>query len=386
MKTFEFTTAKSIVNKVGGVRELAKICKSLGISKPLLVSDPGIVSLGLYSGAVESLESEEIPYEFFHEVESDPSVRVVEAAVTCAKNTKIDGVVGLGGGSSMDVAKLVSVLATGNQNIESMYGVDNITTGRLPLIQIPTTAGTGSEVTAVSIVKVSESEKKGIVSPVILPDVAVLDAELTVGLPPHVTAATGIDAMVHAIEAYTSIHKKNPYSDMLARESLKLISQNITAAVDNGKDVGARSGMLYGAMLAGQAFSNSPVAAIHALAYPLGSHYQIPHGLSNSLVLPHVMRFNIDVAYDLYAELAPYIIPGEEGRKGSNIHIAHKLISYIEDLIGSLGLPMTLKSVGVKEDMLPSLAKSCMLQKRILVNNPKHVHESDALAIYQSAY
>lgn len=386
MKTFRFDTAKSIVNKVGGIHDIAQICRQLDISKPLLVSDPGIVSFGLHEAAINSFKRDNLPYAFYSEVESDPSYTVVNAAYEYAKEAQVDGVIGLGGGSSMDVAKLVAVLVKEKQSLDEIYGVDNITSDRLPLIQIPTTAGTGSEVTNVSIITVSEKEKKGVVSPVILPDIALLDAGLTVGLPPHVTAATGIDSMVHAIEAYTSIHKKNPYSDMLAREALKLISQNIGIAVLDGENIEARSAMLYGAMLAGQAFANAPVAAVHALAYPLGSYYHIPHGLSNSLVLPHVMRFNAEVACDLYAELAPCVIQDADALKGSNLEITHRFIDYLVDLTESLGLPTTLKSVDVDEDKLAMLAEAAMLQERLLINNPRQVSEMDALAIYKSAF
>ncbi len=386
MNTFEFNTVKSIVNKVGAIHDLAEICQNLKISRPLLVTDSGIVALGIHEAALDALAQENIPCFLFSGVKADPTFHVVNAACAYAIQEKIDGVIGLGGGSSMDVAKLVSVLALGQQSLDDIYGVDNICSGRLPLIQIPTTAGTGSEVTSVSIVTVNEKEKRGIVSRVMIPDVALLDAELTVGLPSLVTAATGIDAMVHAIEAYTSVHKKNLYSDMLARESLGLMSRNIYAATHDGKNLEARSAMLFGATLAGQAFANAPVAAVHALAYPLGSFYHIPHGLSNSLVLPHVMRFNADVACDLYAELAPCMIQYEKKLAVSDLEITHNLIEYIEHLIGSLGLPTTLESVNVDQNRLSELADASMLQERLLVNNPKNVSVSDALNIYESAY
>jgi alcohol dehydrogenase class IV len=189
----------------------------------------------------------------------------------------------------MDVAKLVALLAHGTEKLDEVYGVGVAKGPRLPLILVPTTAGTGSEVTPISIVTTGEGEKKGVVSPVLLPDIAVLDAELTLGLPAAVTAATGIDAMVHAIEAYTSKRLKNPVSDCLAREALRLLSLNIHEACSDGSNCEARQGMLLGAMLAGLAFANAPVAGVHALAYPVGARFHVPHGLSNSLVLPAVM-------------------------------------------------------------------------------------------------
>ena len=277
---------------------------------------------------------------------------------------------------------MISVLAISEQPLAEMYGIGNIRGKRLPLIQVPTTAGTSSEVTPTSIITTGATTKSGVISKQLLPDMAVLDAQLTVGLPPHVTAATGIDAMVHAIEAYTSKHKKNIYSDMLARQALKLMSSNIVEAVHNGSNLEARSCMLLGAMMAGQSFANSPVAAVHALAYPLGGHYHIPHGLSNSLVLPHVLRFNAEAAGDLYAQLLPCIDPGNSSSPAS----CDGFIARIDQLIDQVELPKTLGDMKVKESDLPMLADDAMLQQRLLVNNPREVSREQALAIYQAAY
>ncbi len=304
------------------------------------------------------------------------------AAAEIAREQRIDGVIGLGGGSSMDVAKLIAVLAASDQPLSEMYGVGNVTGKRLPLLQIPTTAGTGSEVTATAIITTGTTTKTGVISPQLLPEIAVLDAVLTQGLPAHVTAATGIDAMVHAIEAFTSQHKKNLYSDMLAKQALQLMSHHIVEAVTNGSNLTARSNMLLGAMMAGQAFANAPVAAVHALAYPLGGHYHIPHGLSNSLVLPAVLRFNAEAASGLYAELLPCVGGSAVGEKAG----CEQFIAYIHGLIAQLPLQKTLQEMAIPQSDLPMLAKDAMLQQRLLVNNPRPVSEQDALAIYQAAY
>ena len=285
----------------------------------------------------------------------------------------------------MDVAKLVALLAhpDASQQLSDIYGVGLATGPRLPLIQVPTTAGTGSEVTPVAIVTTGATTKAGVVAPSLLPDLAVLDAELTLGLPAPVTAATGVDAMVHAIEAYTSAHKKNPYSDMLAREALRLLGGNLVTAVKEGDNLAAREACLLGAMMAGQAFANAPVAAVHALAYPLGGHFHIPHGLSNSLVLPEVLKFNATVAAPLYAELAPILSdrPFTDANDG-----AQALIAALEALIDAVGLPVRLRDAGVTEESLETLASDAMLQQRLLVNNPRDVSEADALAIYKAVY
>jgi len=326
-----------------------------------------------------------MPLTVFDQVSADPADTIVLDAARQAKEAKADLVIGFGGGSSMDVAKLVALLAhpDASQQLSDIYGVGMATGPRLPLIQVPTTAGTGSEVTPVAIVTTGATTKAGVVAPSLLPDLAVLDATLTLGLPAHVTAATGVDAMVHAIEAYTSAHKKNPYSDMLAREALRLLGGNLVTAVKEGDNLAAREACLLGAMMAGQAFANAPVAAVHALAYPLGGHFHIPHGLSNSLVLPEVLKFNATVAAPLYAELAPILSdrPFTDANDG-----AQALIAALEALIDAVGLPVRLRDAGVTEESLETLASDAMLQQRLLVNNPRDVSEADALAIYKAVY
>ena len=385
MKPFSFSTSRCIINEPGAVKRLAEICHSQNISHPLIVTDQGIVQIGLLQQLEDALTQAQLPYSAYTDVVADPPEAIVETALTQALQAKVDGVIGFGGGSSMDTAKLVALLACSGEQLADIYGVDQAQGQRLPLILIPTTAGTGSEVTAVAIVTTGETTKAGVVAPQLLPDVAVLDAELTLGLPPPITAATGIDAMVHAIEAYTSVHKKNPYSDMLAREALRLLAANISTATHEGDQLEARQAMLFGACLAGQAFANAPVAAVHALAYPLGGHYHIPHGLTNSLVLPHVMRFNASAAAPLYAELAALIVPGQQPPADAST-ASEALVSYLQELIAELQLPARLRELNIEESALPMLARDAMLQQRLLVNNPREVSEQDALAIYQAAY
>ncbi|MGH1487302.1 MAG: iron-containing alcohol dehydrogenase [Cellvibrionaceae bacterium] len=384
MKPFVFNTTKSIINESGALQRIADICREQHISKPLIVTDQGIVKVGLMAKLEEALKKGDMQYSSFDDVIADPPESVVYAALGVLKDGGNDGVIGFGGGSSMDTAKLIALMANTGAKLDDIYGVGVAKGQRLPLILIPTTAGTGSEVTAVAIVTTGETTKAGVVANQLYPDVALLDAELTVGLPAHITAATGVDAMVHAIEAYTSARLKNGYADMLAKEALRLLSANIMTATHQGSDVEARQAMLLGACLAGQAFANSPVAAVHALAYPLGGHYHIPHGLSNSLVLPHVMRFNAPEAKELYAELAPIIM--NKTVDGDAETVTNALIEHIEQLIVDLKLPNTLKAMDVPEGDLPMLASDGMKQQRLLINNPREVSEADALAIYQAAY
>ncbi len=385
MSNFFFSTVSDVVVGADTSNQLGRIAADLGIRRALIVTDLGIIQLGLLDSAIKSLDIHKIEYSIYSDVIADPPERVVVDAVIAAQAFGCDGVVGFGGGSSMDVAKLLAVLITGEQALSDIYGVDQITSPRLPLIQVPTTAGTGSEATMVSIITTGETTKAGVVSRTLLADKIILDARLTVGLPAHVTAATGIDAMVHAIEAYTSKRLKNPLSDMLAREALRLLSGSIVTAVKQGGNLEARADMLLGAMLAGQAFANAPVAAVHALAYPLGGNYHIPHGLSNSLVLPHVLRFNGPVASDLYAEIAPLIMPNQILPEDT-VAATEMLADHFLSLAADLGLQTTLREMNIPESDLPKLAEDAMLQQRLLINNPRELDLEDALGIYQQAY
>lgn len=384
MQGFEFNTVGKIISGFGSALQLAEQLRGLAVKKPLFITDPGLVDIGLVQPVIEALTSDGLSPVVFDQVREDPPEATVLAAAELGRMQGADGVIAVGGGSSMDVAKVAATLMGGDQTLSELYGVGQVMGTRLPLILVPTTAGTGSEVTPVAVITTGETTKAGVSSPVLLPDVAVLDAQLTLGLPAIITAMTGVDAMVHAIEAYTSRHQKNPISDNLARKALELLAKNIRAAVHDGSDAGAREAMLLGACLAGQAFANAPVAAVHALAYPLGGRYHIPHGLSNSLVLPAVMDFNLPAAAGAYAELAELVIPdlqvdGDEGR-------ARALIASLRELIDDLKLPATLSAAGVSATDLEMLAEDAMEQQRLLVNNPRDVSYDDALGIYRAAY
>ncbi|MBP1849547.1 iron-containing alcohol dehydrogenase [Rhizobium halophytocola] len=385
MNPFTFNTAKSITFGAGAIGRLGEIVQATIGARVLLITDPGLMTTGIVARAKASLEGAGVSVALFSKVQADPPEATILEAVAQARGAGVDGIVGLGGGSSLDVAKLVALLARGEETLKEIYGVGKIRGHRLPLVLVPTTAGTGSEVTPISIVTTGTSEKMGVVSPVLLPDVALLDPELTHGLPPHITAATGIDAMVHAIEAYASASpNNNPVSRNLATQALTLMGRALLVAVRDGSDAKARAEMLLGSMLAGQAFANSPVAAVHALAYPLGGHFHIPHGLSNALVLPHVLRFNMVTAPAAYSELAPFAFPDLANLEGQARAAA--FCDRLEALSADCGLPQCLREMNVPQDFLPTLAADAMNQTRLLVNNPRAVTEADALAIYQAAW
>lgn len=382
--SFSFSTVPHIVCEPGASRRLgAQLGQHFpSAQRALIVTDAGFLRTGLLDPVIASLREARLQVEIFSEVLADPPEAVVLQAASAARAAGIDLVIGIGGGSSMDVAKLIAVLAGGSQELKTMYGIGNVEGRALPLVQVPTTAGTGSEVTPISIVTTGATTKMGVVSPHLFADLAVLDAELTLDLPARVTAATGIDAMVHAIEAYTTRHKKNPLSDMLARQALTLLSANLVAACRDGRNLAARQAMLLGAMLAGQAFANAPCAAVHALAYPIGGIFHVPHGLSNSLVLPHVLRVNASHAAPLYAELAEIVTPEA---LGSDEARTEGLIAGMERLALEVGIETRLRQVGIAASDLDRLADDAMLQTRLLSNNPRELTRAEVHAIYAAA-
>lgn len=387
LNSFQFNTTPGLRYGSGQAKDSCKeISNKLGQSI-LFITDKGLMSLGLTDQTLKELKKIS-SVEIFDDVEADPSKKTLLKAIEVGKKIKATGVIGFGGGSSMDVAKLTALILGSGENLEEAWGVANAKGPRLPLVLIPTTAGTGSEVTPVSIITVGEEEKKGVSSSLILPDLAILDPDLTLGLPAGTTAATGIDAMVHAIEAYASSSKNNnPISKMLSIEALKLLGGSIEKAVFEGSNVEARGNMLIGAMLAGKAFANSPVAAVHALAYPIGGTFHVSHGLSNSLVLPYVLRFNsVDSkASKDYAELAPYVFPEIDTNRGAQ-SVCAEFIDKLESLSKKLGLPQKLREVDIPKNACEKMAKDAMKQTRLLVNNPREVTEKDALNIYHSAW
>lgn len=375
MTPFTFQTAPNLVFEPGATEKIGEIAAGYG-RRALLVTDPGVRRAGLTEPAERSLAAAGVAVTVFDGVEPDPPVAVVEAAVAAGQGAQL--VVAVGGGSALDTAKLAAYLIASPEPLDALYGVGLAKGRRLPLILAPTTAGTGSEVTPIAIVTTGASEKKGVVSPRLLPDWAVLDPDLTLGLPPAVTAATGIDAMVHAIEAYTSRHKKNPLSDGLARQALTLLAANLRRACAEGGDREARGAMLLGSMLAGMAFANAPVAAVHALAYPVGALFHVPHGLSNALVLGPVLRFNREAAGALYAELAPLVDPAAPAT-------AEAFVEAMAALCRDCGVPGSLSAVGIGAADLDRLAADAMKQTRLLVNNPRAVTLADARALYAEA-
>ncbi len=379
--SINFQTVPFIESGYGKISKLPEICKKLNIKRPLIITDSGLFSLGYVDLITKVLEKENIQSCLYKEVLADPPESNIFDAVKIFKSFLSDGVIGFGGGSSMDVAKAVAYFSKNSVSIDICYGINKLSNTRFPLIQIPTTAGTGSEVTPIAIFTLKIEQKMGIVDPLLYADCALLDAELTLDLPKNITAYSGIDAMVHAIEAYTTKIKKNPISDALAKKALYLLGSNLKIAVEEPKNKSARENMLLGSTLAGMAFANAPCAAVHALAYPVGATFHVPHGLSNSLVLLEVLKFNSSVAENLYCDIAEDCIPN---LRGKNIKISD-FIQGMEELIQDLKIPNKLKDVGISHKDIPKLAEDALKQQRLLINNPKQVKLQDAISIYTAS-
>ncbi|SDH86259.1 alcohol dehydrogenase [Pseudomonas flavescens] len=387
MQPFSFATAAHLICEPGAVQRLVPLCRAWGARPVALVTDVGVARLGFFDDLRAAFARSDVALHVFDEVTAGAPEHVVSDAARFAKNVQAGLIIGFGGGSSLDVAKLAALLAHPEcrQALGDLYGVDKALGQRLPLIQVPTTAGSGSEVTPIAVVTTKHATRIAAVSSRLLPDLALLDADLTLQLPAPITAACGMLAMGHAVEAYTGARRKNPLSDMLAREALRLLGAHLEEAVHDGSNRQARQAMLLGACLAGQAYANAPLAAVHALAYPLGGHCQVPHGVSTAVLLPHVLGFNASVAAPLYEELAPLLL-GERLRDGDATDHAEQFIVELADLSERSGLPARLRDVGVDQALLPRLATDAMLHERLLANNPRPMTEAHALAIYQSAY
>jgi len=381
MRPFTFNPGPRLISGDGSATQLANLMPD---GPCLFVTDKEVLALGLTDACRAALEESGREVILFDAVEADPSRDTLLAATELGRRHDVTHVVGFGGGSPMDVAKLAAYLLGSGDELDEIWGVDIAQGSRLSLALVPTTAGTGSEATPISVITCSGGVKLAVNARPLIADWAALDASLTLGLPRHVTAATGIDAIVHAVEAYTSARLKNPISDALAREALSLLSANLVTACEQPHDIAARSAMQLGAHLAGLAFANAPVGGVHALAYPLGGIHHLPHGLTNALMLRVVLQHNSEAARELYAELAPILAPECEGQ-GSQARCA-ALIERLDGLVSESGLAPRLRDHGIEEDDIPMLAREAMKQQRLLVNNPCPIEEEDARRLYEAAW
>ncbi len=353
--------------------------------RPLLVIDPALSRAALGADMLALLTNAGIEPAIFDGIQPDPGIPVAEACAKAGRSADANAVIGLGGGSTLDIAKVAAVLIPNpSTGVRDLFGIDQVTGRGLPTVMLPTTAGTGSEVTPIAVLSDKEAQlKKGIVSPHIIPDAAVVDPELMQGVPARVTAYTGMDALTHAIEAYTNRHA-HALVDMLALEAIRLIGGHLRRAVWCGDDLEARTSMAMASTLGGLCLGPVNTAAVHALAYPLGGTYDIPHGLANTLLLPHVMEFNVPADVPKFARIAMAL--GKDTSGLPERDAAGLAVEAVRTLARDIAIDVRLRDLGVSEDAIPAMATAAMDVTRLLNNNPRPVREADAAAIYRSAW
>ena len=384
MKTFSFTGAKKIVFGQGSFAALPEHIAELKILRPLIVIDRNLAETGFRQKVDGVLAKAGVAYAIYDKTEPEPPLELADEGAKLALKKKCDGVVGIGGGSAMDLAKAIAVLAANKGKAEDYLGLNRVPGPGLPKIMVPTTAGTGSEVTFTAVfIRKKLKKKEGMNSPYLYPELALLDPELTLSLPPHPTAATGIDALCHAIESYTSVNA-SPMSEMMSIEAIRLISDNLRTAVHDGTNIEAREAMLLGSLYAGLGLANAGVTAVHSLSYPLGGKYGISHGLANTIMLPRVMAFNLPGALEKFVDIAE--VMGEIVDDLPLREAAYLAVEAVEALIEDCGVMTTLEELEIPEKDFPELAKVAMTVARPLANNPCRMTLEEMVELYQEAY
>jgi len=384
VRIFSFRAAGEMHFGAGAIGGAGAIIQRHGGKKILVVVDPGFAKAGPFKKVTDALENRGLPFVLFDAVEPEPRVEVADRCGELAREKGCDFVLGVGGGSAMDTAKAAAILATNEGRARDFQGLDKVPRPGLPKGMIPTTAGTGSEVTFTAVfVNAEEKKKGGINSPFLYPEMSILDPELTLSLPPAVTASTGMDALTHAIESYTS-KAASPISEMFSVEAIRRIGNALRQAVDNGSDLNARSEMLFGSLLAGIGLANAGVTAAHSLAYPLGGIYRVPHGVANALLLPAVMEYNVFSCMEKFSRIADAM--GEKVEGLSVREAAILAVEKVKRLARDLGVPQRLSDLGIPQPALPEMAEEAMKVARPLENNPRPVSMEDAIRIYQKVF
>ncbi len=382
-KTFSFTGAKKIVFGCASFESLADQVKELGGRRPLVVLDKNLSKSGFRERALAVLAKGSLKAVVFDKVEPEPRLELADEGTETARRGKCDIVVGIGGGSAMDVAKAIAALLPNKGSAQDFLGLNKVPGPGLPTIMVPTTAGTGSEVTFTAVfLRKKLNKKEGMNSPYLYPTLALLDPTLTLSLPPQPTAATGIDALCHAIESYTSV-SASPMSEMVSLEAIRLIAENLRTCVHNGQSLEARENMLLGSLYAGLGLANAGVGAAHSLSYPLGGRYGISHGMANTLMLPRVMDFNVPSAQEQFAIIAEIMGESTEGLPVREA--AYLAVDAVESLIEDCGIFTTMRELGIPEEDFPELARIALTVVRPLENNPRKINFEDAIEIYRAA-
>jgi alcohol dehydrogenase class IV len=398
--TWTFHSAAQIVFGRDAALQLGEIAGRLGLKRILLITDAALIRAGLLERVHPPLSESGVAVEVFPGGEPEPSLHAADKAIAAGRDFRPDGVLGLGGGSNMDLAKMTAVVLAHGGKPADYLGEDKVPGAVLPLICVPTTAGTGSEVSAAAVFTDTEHHvKASIVSNRLRPAVAVVDPLLTVSCPPKVTADSGMDALTHAIEAFTAVDNahfplphgemslfqgRHPYGDILAEKAIALIGTHLRRAVAHGTDLEAREGMALAALLAGLSFSNVGVAVVHALEYPVGGATHCSHGAGNGLLLPHVMRYNLPTRHREFATIARLL--GEDVSALSETQAAERAILAVDRLRAEVGVPARLREFGAKEEQLAAFAEKAFAIKRIMRVNPRQATQADLEGILRAAF
>ena len=382
-KIFSFTGAKKIIFGKGSLLTLSDHVKEHHAQNPLVVIDKNLAKTDLLEKVANVLIPAGIKFTVYDKVEAEPPIELADEGSKLAIKNKCDIVIGIGGGSAMDTAKAIAVIATNKGAAADYLGLNKVPKAGLPKIMIPTTAGTGSEVTFTAVfLRKNLKKKEGMNSPYLYPELALLDPELTLSLPPVPTAHTGLDALCHAIESYTSVNS-SPMSEMFSLEAIALIAENLRACVHDGKNIVARERMLLGSLYAGIGLANAGVTAVHSLSYPLGGKYGVGHGLANTMLLPAVMAFNLPAALEKFTDIAEAMGENVEGLPVREA--AYLALDAVETLIEDCGIHETLAQFGIKEKDFQALADVAVTVARPLENNPRKISKDDMIAIYAQA-
>lgn len=372
--------AQIIIGK-NSILKLADEIAGAGYTNALIITID-ILSTQL-EPVIQQLRQQGISVQINTSIVREPSYNDLDALLKSAAGNPVDVVIGIGGGSVLDIAKLLATQLNNDQTIAEITGINLLKKRNIKLICIPTTSGTGSEVSPNAIlIDDADNQKKGIISPYLVPDTVIIDPALTFDLPPAVTAATGLDALTHCLEAYTNLFA-HPFIDMYAYEGMRLIAANLVKAVNNGTDEAARTQLAVGSMLGGFCLGPVNTAGVHALSYPLGSMFHMAHGLSNALLLPYVMRFNIPAAPERYAGVARALGCNS---LSTDLETAYAGVDKITELIRQCGIPERLSEAGVDKTAIPAMAADAMKITRLLKNNPRTIALKDAINIYEAAY
>ena len=382
-KIISLRTPHLILGGFGASERLGQEAKSIGAKRALLVTDKGVINSGTGTKIKGILEKEGIGVEIHDKVISDPDIACLEACLETAKKEQFDLIVGLGGGSPMDIASITSIMLTNPGTVYDYFGVNLVRNPGVPTILIPTTAGTGAEATPNAILTdTQEKLKKAVVSPHILPKVAIVDPLLTLSMPPTVTSSSGIDALTHAIESYTS-NNATILTDLFAREAIILIARSLRTAVANGNNLDARYDMAIGSLYAGISLANAGVTAVHALAYPLGGQFNVAHGVANGLLLPYVMEFNVFGNIPKFAQIAQFL--GEKVESMTLLDQAYLASKAVRAIYKDIKIPQSLTDLNVPKEAIPGMAKAALNSTRLMINNPRTMTVQDIERIYENA-